>query len=39
MADICFPTVIIVTEEWALVHYDLFAISRSKLPILPKLAL
>ncbi len=26
MADIRFPSVIIVTEERALVHYDLFAI-------------
>ena len=28
IADIRFPGVIIVTEEWALVHYDLFAISK-----------
>ena len=38
MADIRFPSVIIVTGEWALVHYDLFAISRV-LPTVPKIRL
>ena len=28
MADIHFPSVIIFTGEWALLPYDLFAISR-----------
>ena len=28
ITDIGFPSVIIVTRERALVHYDLFAISR-----------
>ena len=36
IADIRFPSVIIVTEEWALVHYDLFAISRV-LPTVPRM--
>ena len=38
MADIRFPGGIIVTGEWALVHYDLFAISRV-LPTVPKMRL
>jgi hypothetical protein len=38
MADIRFPSVIIVTGERALVHYDLFAISRV-LPTVPKIRL
>ena len=38
MADIRFPSVIIVTGEWVLVHYDLFAISRV-LPTVPKIRL
>ncbi len=36
MSDIRFPSVIIVTEEQALVHYDLFAIIRV-LPTVPKI--
>jgi hypothetical protein len=36
LADIRFPSVIIVTEEWALVHYDLFAINRV-LPTVPRM--
>ncbi len=35
IADIRFPSVITVTGKWALVHYDLFAISRV-LPTVPK---
>ena len=38
MADIRFPSVIIVTEGRALFHYDLFAISRV-LPTVPKIRL
>ena len=38
MAYIRFPSVIIVTEERALLHYDLFAIS-SVLPTVPKIRL
>ena len=38
MSDIRFPSVIIVTEEQALVHYDLFTISRV-LPTVPKIRL
>jgi hypothetical protein len=38
MPDIRFPSVTIVTGEWALVHYDLFAISRV-LPTVPKIRL
>ena len=38
MADISFPSVIIVTEERALVHYNLFAISKV-LPTVPKIRL
>ena len=38
MADIRFPSVIIVAEERALVHYDLLAINRV-LPTVPKIRL
>jgi len=38
ITDIGFPSVIIVTRERALVHYDLFAISRV-LPTVPKIRL
>ncbi|MEA3417659.1 MAG: hypothetical protein U9R02_16200, partial [Thermodesulfobacteriota bacterium] len=38
MPDIRFPSVIIVTGEWTLVRYDLFAISRV-LPTVPKIRL
>jgi hypothetical protein len=38
LCHIRFPSVIIVTEERALVHYDLLAISRV-LPTVPKIRL
>ena len=36
MADIGFPSVVIVTGEWTQLYYDLFAISRV-LPTVPRM--